>query len=306
MKIINVSNDDFSNFAFSNSEALKSVGVDCHSFKLQDHPFKYPKQSDIVSVERMIEEIKKADVVQFFHDNISLFNLILPYCKDKKLIGYHTTSLYRKEHERLNTQMNPHIYRAVNCMPEFMDKGAKNEVYMVGAVDTKFLSNFKRKPKRPYIIGHYPSNPVVKGTVTVRGTILNAVGSGNGVELMYSEKQVGYVEQLNRISDCDIYVEMLTDVDGLGSSYGNFGITALEASAMGKYVLTQCNDWEVYSNTYGWDFPFFHIRHRNDLFSECRNFIYADLKKDRHDMSNILERKHGYKASGEYILKNIL
>lgn len=300
MRVLNISHQDFANFSYSNSMALKSVGVDCVSVTLDKHPFDYPEHSSVVSLEDMVELAKQVDVVQFFHDNISLFNMITPYCKGKKLIAYHTTSLYRRDYQRLNQLMNPFIHRAVNCMPEFMGKGAKNEVYMVGAVDSEYLKTFKKEPKRPYIIGHYPSNPEVKGTKKIIELMKEVPGEGELYEFRYSTEQVSYQDQLKRIGECDIYIEMFTEKDGLGSEYGNFGITALESSAMGKVVFTQHNNSNVYQKNYG----------LNPLITN----ITIPLHGEFYDMINDtqllnlwwIERNHSYKSSGEYILKNIL
>jgi hypothetical protein len=307
MKVVNVTHDDFANFSFSNSEALKSVGVDCKSFKLQTHPFNYSKESVIVSIEQMIEEVKDADVVQFFHDNISLFNIITPYCKCKKLIAYHTTSLYRRDYQILNQLMNPFIHKAVNCMPEFMGKGAKNEVYMVGAVDSEYLKTFKKEPKRPYIIGHYPSNPEVKGTKKIIELMKEVPGEGELYEFRYSAEQVSYQDQLKRIGECDIYIEMFTEKDGLGSEYGSFGITALEARGMDKIVVTQNTKGSIYEDTYALEESFFDV-FNNDIefirtIEGLIGFTPNFLNNEYLGNSNF---PHDYKTSGEYIIRNIL
>jgi hypothetical protein len=306
MKICNISNDDFSNFAFSISEALKSVGQDCHSYKLQDHPFKYPKQSDIVTLEEMVSKVKEADVVQFFHDNLSLFNMIAANCKNKKLIAYHTTSLYRRDYDKLNELMNPFIHKAVNCMPEFMGKGAKNEVYMVGAVDLEALKE-RMCNQKSNIIGHFPSNARVKGTKN----ILDVLKETKLAEFVFKH-DIGiekYEEQLKRISECCIYIEMLTEKDGLGNDYGDFGITALEAAAMGCVVITQCNNLDIYRKHYG--DPFFFIANTKD---DLKGLLEGFIKNDFNQLNKYCDYSpvktspvnHSYKASGEYIMKNIL
>lgn len=302
MKILNVCHDDFANFSYSNCEALKSVGQDCYSVKLQSHPFNYPKESTIIPATDIIELVKSHDVIQFFHDNISFFNMILPYCKGKKLIAYHTTSLYRKDYERINSQMNPHIFRAVNCMPEFMGKGAKNEVYMVGAVDTEGLK-CNKEIKRPYIIAHYPSNPEVKGTEKIIELMNQIPGDRTRYEFRCSKEQVGYEKQIERLKECDIYIEMFTEKDGLGSDYGDFGITALEAAAMGKLVVTQSNHLDLYLSCYGGNF--FTCFKGERKFKELISWL-ASSAWFPDAISSRVDYYHGYKASGEYILKNIL
>ena len=76
-------------------------------------------------------------------------------------------------------------------------------------------------------MGHFPSKPAVKGSDKIVEAMKNVKGN---FEFRYSDKRVSWEEQIKRMSECDIYVERFTKDSG-------FGITALEAAALGKIVF---------------------------------------------------------------------
>ena len=70
MKVINISKDDWSNFSYDNCQAMRSVGIDAESLKLNYHISNYPKQSEVVSIEDMIFRCMDADLIQFVFADI--------------------------------------------------------------------------------------------------------------------------------------------------------------------------------------------------------------------------------------------
>jgi len=200
MKILNISANDWANFAYENMKALRSVGLECDSVVTTKHAF-YTEQSECLHTIQIAKLIKEYDVIQFFHDNTNLFVILLPELKKKKVIAYHTSSYYRKNHATVNEIMNPFVYKCVNAMPEFMGMGAKNDIYMVGAVDTD-------KIKQQYDgagFAHYPSNSKVKGTDEILRIFKQLE-----VQIDCSTDLRPYKDQLRRISKCRIYVGMFT------------------------------------------------------------------------------------------------
>lgn len=304
MKILSISHTDWANFAYTNCHALRSVGLHCDSVALCRHEF-YREQGEILpDTKDIARRIADYDVIQFFHDNLNLFDLLLPAMIGKKIIVYHTSSFYRANSDRVNASMNPVVYRSVNAMPEFMGRGARNEVYMVGAVDTDRIAPGGWVPNERPVFAHYPSNANVKGTAKIVELMATT-----RVNFLYSTDLVSYEDQLSRMNKCDVYIEMFTDRDGLGSAYGDFGITALEAAAMGKIVLTSSKHLDLYHSVYG-EYQFFgwintelefteKVKCLNDLTgTECQGIgmeTHAELVKN-----------HSYKATGEYFLKNVL
>lgn len=306
MKILNVAHTDWANFQYDNMKALRSAGLQCDSLTLNPHPYYGQDQSETASLDVMKERIADYDVIQFFHDNLSLFNLLLPSMVGKKIIPYHTSSYYRANYALVNATMNLYAYKSVNAMPEFMGTGAHNEVYMVGAVDTDTI-----KPNDYWrgicsTFSHYPSNAEVKGTENIKR--LMAKTNVGAQYFKCSTDIVSYADQLARMQECDVYIEMFTDKDGLGSPYGDFGITALEAAAMGKIVVTNFRHKHVYKHYYSGFFAFCPSNEMEfiGIVNEIASYRGAEAAHFQKLSRMWVEQNHSYKATGEYFLKNVL
>lgn len=314
MKILNVCHTDWANFAYENAKALRSVGVDCDAVSLVRHPF-YTEQAEITDMTTLWNSLGDYDFVQFFHDNDDVFDMVKRECI-KPIVAYHTSSHYRKNHGVINRVMHngSGLHRHVCAMPEFMAlcppaarTNGREPVYMVGAVNTDMVLPEKTPTRKPYKVGHFPSNPSVKGSNFIF-EIVDSLWGKIPVKCHLDKEHVGHAEQLKRMQDCDIYIEMFSMRDGNGCPYGNFGITALEAAAMGKIVLTNCLGRDVYERAYG---PI-GLQVANDEIT----FKERLIELAQMELNEILDlqmktrewvvKNHSYQASGEYILKNIL
>ncbi len=301
MKILNICQDDFANFMYDNMKALRSVGLDCDSVKLQKHPF-YEEQAEVTNdIEGLKALIGNYDIIQFFHDNLNLYVMLLPYMDEKRIFAYHTSSYYRANSAYVNEGMCE-AEKHIACMPEFVAM-CPGSVYMVGAVDTDKIID--RGFPYVYKFAHFPSNQKVKGS----SNIWNVFEEMDMLDqLSWHTDTVPHASQLSRIEDCEIYIEMCTEKDGLGSTYGNFGITALEAAALGKIVITQCRDAELYTSAYG-SLPFELISGPEKLKRTVlawSNYNGDHLKGQQQATRDWVVRNHSYKATGEYFIKNVL
>lgn len=297
MKILNICVDDYANFQHDNAKALRSVGVDCKDIKLSRHVFEYESQSTIVNESILKSEIAKADLIQIFHSDSTLLN----HCKGKKVVVHHTGTRYRQASQRFNNIFNPVVLRSFIALGEFSGRGAKRETYLVGAIDTD-----KIRPvisKKPLSIGHYPSNATVKGTAVINKMISSLRGS---FKYLHSLDLVSYQAQLERMQVCDIYIELFAPKQG-NEKYGSWGITALEAAAMGKVVFTNHSSRDVYKNVYGcypkmecWD-NLEAFKGRLQLLINHPEMIPEIQKETREWVVN----KHSYIATGNR-LKQLL
>lgn len=298
MKVVNLCVDDWANFSYDNCQAMQSVGIDAYSYKLRPHVHNFKEQSEICSKSEMIKACQDADFIQIVHNNANLFREIYTGIKNKKINVVYTGTDYRVNHVNLNAIFNPYINKSAIALGEFAGLGAKNEVYMVGAVRTGYQ---RREIKKPYLVAHYPSNPEVKGTKLILETLKKFK------HFKYSLDQVNANEQLTRLMECDIYVELLAPLNN-GKKYGSWGITALEAAAMGKIVITQNLSKAVYEKHYG-ECPLILIENQNELLSKTLDLITMSEKEINllsEQTMEWLENNHSYKATGEYMLKNIL
>jgi len=298
MKILSICQDDFANFMYDNMKALRSVGLDCDSVKLQIHPF-YREQSEIVSMAELSLKVRDYDIIQFFHDNTNLYNQLQPRIDFQKIIVYHTSSYYRANSANVNKVMS-NAWRHVACMPEFMAM-CPGAIYMVGAVDTDFVKA-SGYPKLNNF-GHFPSNSKVKGTEK----IINLFTRYDLFYLLtYNTEIVSRAAQLARMDGCTAYIEMFTEKDGLDSEYGNFGITALEAAALSLPVITQCKDLSVYQKYYGTEF-FVPVVSEMDFLEVVRDLSDISVAKEAGRAAReLVVKNHSYKATGEYFIKNVL
>lgn len=301
--VLNLCQWDHANFAYDNMMSLRSVGVDCHGMKLEPHAFGYPQQLPVKKKWDICQAAANADVVQIFHSSRTILNVIRHL--RKKTIVYHCSSDYRSNPTMMNSAFNPYVERSVLCLGEFWGLGAKNPVYMIGGIDcTQNAQNARVQSvqDKKTIFAHYPSNHEIKGTTE----ILNAFNQAN-VDLICSTIKVNSEEQLERMNQCDVYVELFKP-QLHGRPYGSFGITALEAAAMGKIVVTQCLTSDLYEQHYG-ELPFFCVENYSHLVGTIRHIS----KLDRDQVTELqkqtrmwFERNHGYESTGKYLINNVL
>lgn len=300
MKVLNIAYDDYANFSYDNCQALKSIGIYADSCKRLKHPFNYENESIVIDHTKIIELIKKYDIIQLMHSD----HTYLEICAElgKKVVVYHTGTRYRQEPDKYNSIFNPMVERSFTDQCEFIGLGMKNETYIATAIDHE-----KFKPKHwlktePYTIGHYPSNPIVKGT----DKIIELIGQLRAPNIFrLSTDKVSHIEQMRRMSQCDIYIEMFQPTLN-GKQYGCYGVTAFEAASMEKIVITNNVKEEVYTNSYG-SAPGLFIANTEESFlitlenilSQSTSFISELQQKSRQW---IIE-KHSYKATGERIAK---
>lgn len=291
MKVANICIDDWANFMFQQHEALLSVGVDSIALKVNKHPFNYEKEATIILPSGIAEAIKDCTHVIIYHSDTHL--RLFTHAWQKTII-YHTGTRFRSLVRTIlaDSEGCSHLI----ALPEF--RKHINAPYIVGAVDTENLLCGKEISK-PFVVSHYPSNPGVKGS----DLIINALsGLPN---FIYSLERVGYKDHLQRLSLCDIYIELFAPTQG-GNEYGSFGMTALEASAMGKIVLTQnITGKDLYRETYG-ESPLIFIDSIDDLKQKV-NVLLSKSNEEIEELSvNFAEwvhNQHGYKSTGSRLFK---
>ena len=293
MKVVSVCSSDWANLMYNFDQALKSVGVESYSFKLDPHPFRYDKQSKRVTIEQLKQVIDHSNFIILFHSDWELLEGIDLTCKT--IIPYHTGSKYRNNYELINSKLTYEL--VLTDQTEFIK--IRSMTYMAAAIDTS-VPQFGHEIKTP-VIAHYPSNPRVKGT-----ELINRVVSSLQGNYIYKTTNdiVTHEDQLKRINDCDIYVELFNPSLG-GREYGCFGVTAFEAAAAGKIVVTQNLNSNVYELAYG-KCPFILCRTEEELrhkLTELINMAPKELSQLQTDTYNWLKEKHSYEATGKRFLE---
>jgi len=299
MKIINCCINDWANFQHENAIALRSVGVDCEDYKILPHQFNYASQSVILGMSDLLRKLKQADIIQIFHTENEIFDLLKKInLTKKKIVVYHTGSKYRANPDKYNRIFNHGVFKTFTDQCEFFKLGAKNINYIATAIDVKKLNKFGHEVQKPYKIGHFPSNKEVKGTEK----ILEMLSRCNEHILSHSSSFVSHTEQYKRMNDCDIYIELFKP-ELRGKPYGCFGVTAFEASASGKVVVTQNINQNVYTDTYG-ECPFVICNTEEEFINNVNSVLalpkieLAQLQTKTYEWVN---RVHSYQATGKYL-----
>ncbi len=303
MKIINISYDDHANLAFNNANALRSVGIYCTSCKRRSHPFDYAEEDLVVSENAMLDLCADADVIQLFHSYNPPF---VRSMKDKKFVVWHTGTAYRLNPESCNEIFNPWVNLTITDQCEFMHLGAKNIHYMATAIDTDKIKPLEKEIKKPYLIGHYPSNPTVKGTDKIREMIAE-LAKEFPYDFIFDcdETILPHERNLERIAKCDIYIEMFAPTQH-GKEYGCFGVTAFEAAAMGVVCITQNSYPKVYEDAY-WKYkPFIIANDEKEFYNLLKDYLLNDVNfliNDKAAVRRNLVSNHSLQATGERMKK---
>lgn len=300
MRILNISHDDFANFAHENANALRSVGVNCLDLKRTAHPFSYGSESKVATSDRIINEIKKADIVQLFHSDHTW--LEMAWALGKRVVVYHTGTGYRQNPENCNNIFNGKVERCFTDQCEFIGLGMKNETYIATAINTEKFKPAVWKTINPYLIAHYPSNETVKGTAK----IVEMLTKIEGATFTVNTDRVNHKAQIERMNACDIYVELFAPTQR-GKPYGCFGVTAFEAAALGKIVFTNNIGQKVYSDAYG-DCALVIANNEVEFISKMKWILQLDEKHIvnlQEQSREWIVKKHSYEATGNR-LKTLL
>jgi hypothetical protein len=299
MKVLNISTNDWANYSYSNAVALRSVGVKCDGLKIYPHSFGYDQQHPLATVHEIKYAVNNYDIVQIFNSDTRMLQLINGY--KGRVIVYHTGTAYRRNPKDLNRLFNRVVWKTCIAHGEFAGQGAKNEVYIDRAVDVDNIKPSYRLASGNWKFLHCPSNPKVKGTEAIKRMMDEC-----GANFKAHTEILNHSKSLDRMRDCDIYVELFSpEVEG--KKYGHFGITAIEAAAMGKVVVTQNLSSEVYEKNYG-DCPLILTKDESDF----KNHIHWLMNMDDEELRGLQQahrkwavEKHSFKAMGER-LKGIL
>lgn len=293
MRVVNLSYDDYSGFAYNNCLALRSVGIDCESYATKQHAFGYAEHSEIVDYDVMVAKASQAHIIQIFHSS----EKILKHVRGlrKRLFCYHTGTVYRQEPDRLNAVFNPMVERTFIDSPEFFTLGGKNVTYIATAIDTAKIQPRPTRNEKP-LFAHYPSRPDFKGTETIKRLM-----SKYECDFICDERILPHEQNLERIAKCDVYIELFSPKQS-GKDYGSFGVTAFEAAAMGKCVITNSMFHQVYTNTYGQSGWLIVANTEHEFTESVRRIIVNGIDAQRPKMvRKWIEEYHSLEATGNYL-----
>jgi glycosyltransferase involved in cell wall biosynthesis len=242
MRVLFLCKYDWANMAYTFSKSLNKVGVYSRAYAAATHKFTYPERA--TSLGKLTKEhCNSVDIIIFVHSKYIETGIDL----SKKIVGMmHGGSHYRQNHEVMNKKFNP-IVDVTFCSSDLLGFGAKNEICYQPPVDTDLLqpvySNFEKR--NHVIIGHYPTS--TKGYDIIQKVINDL---NKNIEFRYSPKTVSHLDHIKRVSECDIYIEDMSSIQGT-VPLTTFGITTLECASLGKIVCTRFPDLPLYEKLFG-------------------------------------------------------
>ena len=244
-QVLFLATNDYANAGSLYSKALNSVGIQSTVVIEKGHKFGFPNQGTIVCDPKKRQKmIDNTDIVVFLHSVFTPGNY-----KDKRLFVFHGGSRYRRRQVSINKLFNPIIEKSIIQTAEMLGKGAKNEVWLLPPVDTLLIKpDYSMINPSMLMFAHFPDKPEYKGSAIIN-PIINQIMDDKKytrkIGYKYNKKRVIWDKNIIRIKNsCDVYIEQI-------GFMGNWSITALEAAALGKIVITNFESSALYKQEYG-------------------------------------------------------
>lgn len=291
MRVLNLSFNDHANMAHENANALRSIGVYCEDWVIVPHAFGYKTQGQEVFYKKVKRDFNKFDVIQLFHSDNNLYRLIKDH---PRVIVYHTGTKYRHNKDKLDLVFDGRTIVTDQC--EFLLHNP-NFIYLAPHTTLKPVEKHGSK----LILGHFPSNPEVKGTKDIERMLSPFV---NDFDIRIDTTKVTHEENLKRVSECHIYVELFKPEIN-GNPYGCFGVSAFEATALGSLVITNNINRSAYEDVYGYP-PFLTPNTEREFINVICSLHDLEMYQITKDaFHNKFYEKHGIIETGLRIKKII-
>lgn len=288
MRYLFLAHSDWSNVGYGFAESMKAIGEDAIALVAKKHIFGYEKQAkQLESWIHAQNEINEADVVVLLHSQY-----IMADYADKPVFVFHGGSAYRQSYKEVNRVFNPLVKAAFIQTYDLPRRGAKNPHTLFPAMDTDALQpDYEGHGRR---FAHYPSNYLVKKSSVISDVV-------DKIATINADINIGgkpHTVMLEDMAKCDIYVEHFAD-------YAHWGVSALEAGALGKVVVGKWDD--QYRKKYESEFgkcPIISTNTVEQLESELRRLMEMDdkeLKKIKRATRKWVDKWHSLEATGNRI-----
>jgi glycosyltransferase involved in cell wall biosynthesis len=287
-------------------------------YKGQPHSFQYPEQAPIfyplharrpvcnypiiIQAPELRPLMERSKVIHFLAETFIDSGADLT---DKHVVVQTSGSTLRNDPKRVSQFFNQITNKTIAQFPTLLNLGMKNEVLIYYPVDTDFiLPDYKRRDPDKLIVGHFPSTPESKGTDVILPVVerLEQEGKIQYIGVRETRKKAmpprNWLDQLDFYRQCDVIIETIKP-ELNGSPFGEWGNTALEAAAMGKIVITNSLNVDLYHREYG-DLA---LRVANDaeaLEDHLRCLVSMqgdDILREKIQMRGWVERHHSMEAT---------
>ena len=308
MKVLIVAKSDWANMAYKYQESLKEVGVDAKAVTLSVNFSCKPNHAEICKLNKIKVYAKSAEIIQFMHSEY--FDLGV---KNKRIFVFHGGTRYRIGPRVKNRIFNPVVEKSIIQTGDLLGLGAKDEVWVLACVDTKKIQPIYKRYSDKIIVGHFPSSPIVKNSEGINKVMKNLKKQfGNKFEYIYSPIKLNWNKNIERVSKCDIYIDACTPILKIkkspkGNKYGEWGVAAIEAAALGKVVISHMLSYKRYEQEFGKC----EIKVANSLKEVRNNMIELLSMTDneflqvRKDTRLWVEKFHSYEFMGKRLKKEV-
>jgi glycosyltransferase involved in cell wall biosynthesis len=327
--VLMLSYHDWANTGYRFKKCLEYLGYNVVAFKGFPHTMSYPEQIAVsIYISRATQlsahpELYKVPELRWFAEQAEVIHFIASTIvdtgvniTDKKVVAQHGGSTYRMRPMMCNNVFNNFVNASIMQFPTLLSQGAKNEHLIYYPVDTSFIQPvYGRQDKKKLIIGHFPSSWESKGTDVINQVIRELSEDTEfsdrfeyvGLSELTNELRVGWLQNLERMSQCDIIIETIKP-ELSGKPFCEWGNTALEASALGKIVITNTASTKLYEQEYGCVPPLHIANSDKELKLALQNILSKDdlmirLDKERH--RTWAEEKHSIPVTAERLYEKV-
>lgn len=302
MKVLIIAVHDWAGMGNLLTESLRSVGVDARFYVTKASPYKFP----VVAMNKVQTKqfARQCDIVQYMHSEQAKIGVDI---SKKKIVIFHGGGKFRNNSHTICNKFNSMVDCSIIQTYDLLGLGAKNEKWLLPPVDTKRINPVYETEGEKIIVGHYPSAPRNKGSHTVNKLIKRIRNKVPDFEYRYSYEKVPWKQQIKRMSQVDIYIERMSlksqgkrQTEGVWFKTGVWGVTALEAAALGKVVVTNFFGHKRYKKDYGEC----HLQIANsekdmeELLIKLLSTPKDDLLQLKQQTRHWAETHHSFKAVG--------
>ena len=310
--VVFLSHGDWANIGSHLAEALRRVGINARSWAGWHLKMNMPIQSSIYNGwEQVYPDVESAKVVWLMHGYIFKHRHI-PIRKDQLVCAYHGgPPLMRMDsggvHQDFFGRYRRRDLHPVHFiqMPRLYDQCyfLERRHLLSPPVDLDRLQPIYYNGSKRITLGHFPRNTgtglLTKGHEDVL-SVFKSVKRRLPFQLVDTEF-INWLSHIERIKKCDVWIEKLSKI------CPEWGVSALEAAALGKAVVTQFVHRDTYEKEYG-PRPIIAANTKEELRKALMELSVAnpeELRDIQRKTRAWVEKYHSFEVVGKR-LKDIL
>ena len=309
--------DDFAGVGQGFCQSLREVGVIAHGLKHVVHGIAYPDNLPlIVHDAELMGAVNSASHILYLQSTKPSMDATPINRGRKKLFLFVGDQNYR-----VNPGQVLSYYKYLDMVlyqgSDLKGKSHLPEAWMLPAVDTKLLRTAQdvshMSQNSPIKIAHYPRKAADKGSAVINRVMQKLSQdpdlSGKFTYVYSEEWRRDWKESMERLDQCDVYIEQQAYTikhRGEERPLEEFGVTALEAAALSKIVVTCFKSFEDYKKEFGVKSEIIPSGSEEELEKRLRKILSLPIDKvieKRLNTRKWLHNFHGYRATGLRLAK---